>query len=187
MYVCELTGRKRPSLGELRAMRWTDFSKYSDMVVHSSSRMNHVHWTSLQTWSSVVNVGADTAGTNGKSNCQLAGKSRSHHPASGDSGAASVDGRRRSAARGEEGEQPHHRRHLPLGFCHFPRCQGSSRGQKSAPTAVRQVGGRKTNPNRPLYWNNAPRGDALGQRGRGCCHCQRLRRAGKRPGRPGVA
>lgn len=81
-------------------------------------------------------------------------ESRTHHPASGDSGAAAVDGRRRSVAQGGEhptsAETSTSRSPQPLS-----RCQESSKGQKSALTAVRQVGGRgEIHGNGPLWRNN---------------------------------
>lgn len=78
-------------------------------------------------------------------------ESRSHHPASGDSGAASVDGRRRSLTWGGKGE-PHHRRHPPLEFSLFRDVKKATKdGSLRRLQCARYV---RINQNRLLGWNN---------------------------------
>lgn len=96
-----------------------------------------------------MNVGEETAGTNGKFNCQLAGKAdhttrlpgiQGPHRLTADVG--------RQLGGGEEKGRTTSSPTSTSRFQRLSRCRGSYRGQKSAPTAVRQVG-RRENTCRP--------------------------------------
>lgn len=129
-----------------------------------------------------MNVGEETAGTNGKFNCQLAGRADhttrlpgilGPHRLTADIGVGNSGGEKGRTTSSPPPSAVSRSQRLS-------RCPESSKGQKSAPTAVRQVWRRKINQNQTTGTIRVEAG-MVGQQGRGCCHCQRVRGAGKRP------
>lgn len=155
--VRKLTGRKLPSLGQLQAMRRTDLVNIPicgfiqtvtlTMCIQLAARLGVHKWT----WAKRPQE------QTGNSTVSWPGKPITPPGFRGFRGR--IGWRQTSVgSSGEKGEQPHHRRHPPLDFSHFSRCPESYKGLKSAPTAVRQVGRREINQNRPLWWNNTSKG-----------------------------
>lgn len=161
-WVCvrKLTGRELPSPGELLATQRAD-SKYCGKTFIPNSLINYAHITwlldlefSRETWAKrpQEQTGNSTVSWPGKPLRPPGfrgfrgriGWRQTSVGSSGDKGRTSTSSSPTSISR----IQP------------LPRCQESYKGQKSAPTAVRQVGTRKINRNR--YWNNTSGGRHVG-------------------------